>query len=334
MVDYKTLAKKYDKKNTISFLRSFPEQCRDALEISSSKNIEPLRGNYNNIFIQGMGGSGISGAIARDLLKDRCPLGVYVSNSYDLPEFVNEKTLCFFVSYSGNTEETISSFEKAGERLCTNVCISSDGILLKNCNFCIKVPAGNLPRNMLGYLTVPLLVITERLGLTKTSFGLESTITFLENELHNAERLGRKLAKVLYNKIPVLYAADKYSSLVWRVHGQLAENAGVFSHCNVLPEMNHNEIVGFRYFEPKLVFLFFRDCDENEKMKKRFEFTKKIVSKKSKVFEIALKGKNPTERLFYGIMVGDFTSYYLALLNKKDPSENENITKLKQILSR
>ncbi|MEM4598572.1 MAG: bifunctional phosphoglucose/phosphomannose isomerase [Candidatus Diapherotrites archaeon] len=332
-MQYKKLMVRYDKKNMLFHMRSFPAHCSEALGITNKKADEFPKGTYSNIFIQGMGGSGISGAIARDLLRGVCKLPVYVSNSYELPEFVNDKTLAFFVSYSGNTEETLAAFSKAKERGASIIGISSGGKLLKECPFCIKVPEGNLPRNMLGYLTIPVLAMTERLGLLNSSLNLATAVDFLSNESHTAEKIGKKIAKSIYNKIPVLYSADCYTSLVWRIHGQLAENSGIFSHCNVLPEMNHNEIVGFRYYEKKLVFLFFRDYCENEKMKKRFEFTRKIVSKKSRVLDIGLKGKSAVERLFYGIMVGDFASYYLALLNKKDPSENDNITKLKKILA-
>ncbi|MCX8189940.1 MAG: bifunctional phosphoglucose/phosphomannose isomerase [Candidatus Diapherotrites archaeon] len=332
-MDYKKLIVKYDKENMLSYMRAFPEHCRDALEITSKISVSFQRDNCSNIFIQGMGGSGISGAITRDLLRGVCKLPIYVSNSYDIPEFVNDKTLAFFVSYSGNTEETLAAFSKAKERNAKIIGISSGGKLLKECPLCIKVPAGNLPRNMLGYLTIPILAMVERIGLLSFPLNLPAAIDFLANESYTAEKIGKKIAKSIYKKIPVLYASDCYSSLVWRIHGQLAENSGIFSHCNVLPEMNHNEIVGFRYYERQLAFLFFRDYCESDKMKKRFEFTRKIVSKNSKVLDIGLKGKTIVERLFYGIMIGDFASYYLALHNKKDPSENENITKLKRILA-
>lgn len=330
---YAELIKKYDNGNMLSLMREFPQHCELVIDIAKKY---PLGANrkYENIFIQGMGGSGIGGAITRDLLKDSCKVPIIVSNSYELPAFVNEKTLAFFVSYSGNTEETIAAFKKAKRAHAEIICISSNGLLAKMCSNCIKVPEGNLPRTMLAFLSLPPIIIIERLGLINGKLSVEALPGFLRHELKAAEALGKKLAKELYKKIPVLYASDSYGALVWRVHGQLAENSGMFSHCNVLPEMNHNEIVGFRPFENKLAFLLFRSADENERVKTRFEFTKKVIGRKSDVYEIRLKGRNNLERLFYGIMVGDFTSYYLALLNRKDPSENRNITALKEILGR
>jgi len=332
-VQYNELIEKYDKGNMLALMREFPDQCKLAIGIAKKYPLN-FSEKCENIFIQGMGGSGIGGAITRDLLKQICKVPIVVGNSYELPAFVDKKTLAFFVSYSGNTEETIAAFKEARKKKAIAICVSSNGMLAKMCRSCIKVPAGNLPRTMLAFLSLPQIIIIERLGLLKKPLMFEQLPEFLRREVKNAENIGKRLAERLYGQIPVLYAGESYSALVWRIHGQLAENSGMFSHCNVLPEMNHNEIVGFKPSEKNLTFLFFRTDDESAQMMKRFAFTKNVVSKKSKVYEIRLKGRSNLERMFYGIMIGDFMSYYLALLNGKDPSENKNITKLKKILAR
>ncbi len=331
MRGYKTLIKKYDKNKMLALLHSFPEQCELALEISQRYPLK-ARKTYENIFIQGMGGSGIGGVIASDLLKPICKVPIIVNNSYELPSFVNEKTLAFFLSYSGNTEETLACFKKARAKNATIVCISSNGKLAKLCKSCIRVPAGKPPRTMLGFLSLPLLVTIERCKLLKKPLPLKALPRFLKREIAGIETLGCVLAKKLYGKIPVIYASDSYKAAAMRFHTQLAENSAVFSHWNVLPEANHNEIVGFKPKERSLAFVFFRTKDESKRMQRRFEFTKKLVSKKSSAIEIWLEGKTNIERMFYGILLGDFISYYLALLNKKDPSEIKNIDYLKNAL--
>jgi glucose/mannose-6-phosphate isomerase len=334
MQNYKTLIKKYDKSGMLTLLHSFPEQCELALEIAWRYPLHLKKKTYENIFIQGMGGSGIGGMIVKDLLQNICKVPIAVNNDYALPEFVGEKTLAFFVSYSGNTEETLTCFRKARARKASIVCISSDGKLAKMCKSCIRVPQGNPPRTMLGFLSLPLLVTIARMQLLKKPLALNSLPRFLKRELSDAEKTGKKLAKNLYGKIPVIYAASPYQALALRFHTQLAENSGQFSHWNVLPEANHNEIVGFKPNEKNLAFVFFRSKDESVRMQKRFAFTKKLVSKMSESTEIWLKGKTHAERLFHGILIGDFASYYLALLNGKDPSDIKNINALKKTLSR
>ena len=324
----------YDKEGMLALLRGFPEQCELALEIAGRYPLEMKKQTYENIFIQGMGGSGIGGVIARDLLKERCSLPIVANNNYSIPKFVGKKTLAFFVSYSGNTEETLSCFRKAKARKAAAICISSDGKLARACKNCIRVPQGNPPRTMLAFLSLPILETIKRMGLLEGPLALETLPKFLRREMRAAERTGKKLAKALYRMVPVIYAASPYGAAALRFHTQLAENAGTFSHWNVLPEANHNEIVGFRPRERALVFVLFRSRDENERMKIRFEFTKKLVSKKSECIEIWAKGRTHAEHLFYAILVGDFASYYLALLNRKNPNEIDNIRALKKILQR
>lgn len=333
MEKYENLIKRYDKGNMLKLLRNFPQQFREAIKLSNNFNLEKMKEKtYENIFIQGMGGSGISGFLARDLLGPLTKLPIVVNNSYELPGFVGRSTLAFFVSYSGNTEETLACFKKARRRNASIVCVSSNGKLARMCKNCIKIPPGNPPRTMLAFLSVPILAIASRLKILKKSIKLDTVPTFLEKNAKEVESLGQNLAIKLKNKIPVIYASDSYASVALRFHAQLAENAGTFSHWNVLPEANHNEIVGFKPKENFLAFVFLRSRDESMRMRKRFEFTKKIVS--NSYIEVWLKGKTHAERMFYGIWLGDFASYYLALFNKKDPSSIENIVRLKTVLSR
>jgi glucose/mannose-6-phosphate isomerase len=281
-----------------------------------------------------MGGSGIGGLIAKGLLEEKASVPIFVSQDYSLPKFADRDWLAIIVSYSGNTEETLSAFREAKKRKMGIVCVSSGGILSEECENCISIPGGFAPRTQLGMTFAPVIAVLEKLGIVQAGSELEKTAVFLERAQEKAEAEGKKIAKALYKKIPAIYSTRKFGSAALRFHTQLAENSKVFSHWNVLPELNHNEIVGFLPCEEKLSFVFFRDKGETGQERRRMEFTKKIVSRKSQCIEVWAEGDTGMEKTFYFILAGDFASYYLALLNRVDPAEVENIERLKKELKK
>jgi len=333
-MDYSKLMK-IDSDAMIQSMRLFPEQFSEAIEIANKwKPQKSLKKKYSGIIIQGMGGSGLGGMIVKSLLEKESKIPIIVNNNYSLPAFVNKNWLAVTVSYSGNTEETLSAFREAKKKKMNVIGISSNGALSKKCTNCIMVPAGFPPRTMLGMLFVPILNSLGKLGLTKKHRNLNKTAAFLEHNSEEAEEKGKKLAEYLKGNIPIIYAQEKYLAAAKRFHDQLAENSKAFSHYAVLPELNHNEIVGMKPSEKKLAFVFLRDKSENAKERKRAKFTEKIVKKKSKVKEVWYKGKDRMQKLFYCVMLGDFTSYYLALLYHEDPTPVKNIDRLKKELKK
>jgi len=333
-MDYHKLMK-IDSDAMIQSMRFFPDQFREAIEISNKYKIsKDFKKKYRGVIIQGMGGSGLGGMIVRDLMAATSKLPVIVNNNYSLPAYVNKDWLCIVVSYSGNTEETLSVFNEAKKRKMKVISITSGGKLARKSNANVIIPGGFPPRTMLPMLFVPILTILGKLGLTKEHRNLDNTAAFLKRNTEETEAHGRKIAEFFFKRMPVIYSPELFLPAAKRFHDQMAENSKTLSHYAVLPEMNHNEIVGMKPAEKKLAFAFLRDKSETSQERKRLQFTERTVKKKSKIKEIWGKGKNKMQKLFYYIMLGDFTSYYLALLNGEDPTPVRNIDRLKRELKK
>lgn len=322
-----------DKGNMIQILDSFPEQCRKALEIADDFEIprEIIEKDYDKIVIFGMGGSGIAGYVLRDFLLRRCKIPVFVVQSYDIPKFIDENTLCFALSYSGNTEETLSCFDKANSAGAKIISITSGGLLNQKSKHKIMIPKGIPPRNGMGYLFIPMIVVLNKIGIAKGVMEeVNEMISLLEMEQKGIKLNSQKTAEKLFGKIPVVYGTEGMDSAALRFRTQINENAKSFSHNNVFPELNHNESVGYKPQEKNLVFILLRDSEENPQVKKRIELTKKMLKSHSEVLEIKSSGKGKLARMFSLILSGDYTSYYLGLLNNIDPMPVENIEYLKK----
>ncbi len=271
-------------------LQSFPEQIKIALK--TKKRISLQR--TNKIVVIGMGGSGIVGSLLQDYLSDKLNIPIITAKT-NLPK-IDSKTLVLVISYSGNTKETINLYKKA-KKITKPIIITSGGKL------CIEKDAILVPKGFLPRLATPSLFFT-----ILTILGKSKNI-----KLKNPQKLAKKIAKKLKNKIPIIYASEKFKSLAYKFQTDLNETAKVFAHSNFFPEINHNEIEANFPKNTKIFFL-----------------TDKDKPKSFKAVTIKLKGKNELEKLTYGLLLSVYTSYYLALLNKKDPVTTKNIEKIKK----
>ncbi len=332
-MNFQKLMKQVDKQNMIKLLKQFPTQFKEAYEFGKKWPIPQSfkKKKFDHVCIQGMGGSGIGGEIIKNLMHKNSKILVKVNQSYSIPTTVTKNTLFFAVSYSGNTEETISGFKQAKKKKASIIAITSGGKLAKKSKYVLKVSGGFPPRTQLAFSFVPMMAIMQRLNLTKKNKELENTYRFLNKYNKELEKQGKNLALQIKNKTPIIYGQYLFKSVLIRFHTQLAENSKAFSHWNIFPELTHNELVGYKN-SGKLVFVFFRDAKESVKIKKRINVAKNIIKKHSKVIEIKVKGKTLMEKLFYASLLGDYCSYYLALLYKVNPSPVKNIEILKKKL--
>jgi len=292
----------------IEHLKSFPEQIKEGIKLGNKLKLK----KYNKILVCGMGGSGIPGYILRDLLE----IPVFISQSYDIPKFIDNNTLVFIISYSGNTEETISMYCHAQRKTNNIVIITSGGVLAEENNV-ILVPSGLQPRHALPYL---FFTIWSALG----NKDVKNLISLLKRFDTNKPK---DLAKKAYNKIPAVYVDSIYSSIAQRWKENINEDTKRLVFANVLPEMDHNEIEGdFSKTCPIVIH------DENDiyRLKKRINLTAKII----KANTVILKGKTKLERLFYGIYFGDYFSNYLAQMYHENPLKYRHIEKLKELMRR
>jgi glucose/mannose-6-phosphate isomerase len=311
----------------------------------------PAPKRYNQVLVLGMGGSAIAGDLAADLLARKANAPIITSRNYTLPQYVSEGTLVFALSYSGNTEETLSAVKEADKKGAQIVCVTSGGKLkelaeAKKFPFYL-IPSGYQPRAALPYLFVPLIVGLANLKVVPAqSEELKETVALLnklKDEYGPAKpaRLNqvKQLAKKLAGKLPVIFGASGTTgAAALRLKSQLNENSKATALLNVFPELNHNEIVNLVALKREshnFALVVLRDEDDNERIKKRIEITKSLLVRQlGGVNEITSQGKSFLARLFSLIMYGDFLSVYLAVLKETDPTPVEAISRLKKELSR
>jgi glucose/mannose-6-phosphate isomerase len=332
-------------------IERFPEQAEEAWRIGSEAHVPADYADVDNIVIQGMGGSAIGGDLLRALLLDELKIPAMIVREYDLPIFSSERTLFIASSYSGNTEETLSGYATAKMKGCKILTVSSGGrmssLAAADGYPLITIPGGISPRAALGYSFFPLLAVLGRLGLIPDQTeGFRETLRTLRNgvirlgrSMPSAGNPAKDLALWLHGRCPLIYAAGAWPGVVaMRWKGQMNENAKNIAFYNILPELNHNEIVGFEapaalINEIRTVFL--RTGDENDKVGKRMEVTADVITRAGgKTREVKAEGRSSLCRMFSLIQFGDFVSLYLAMLNGIDPTPVKVIEMLKGELAK
>jgi len=332
MKSFKLLKERFDSNEMHALILSLPSQLREAISLAYSYKLSEKLKKINKILIQGMGGSSIAGFILKNLFEEKIRIPIIIKQNYDLPSFTDKKTLIFFVSYSGNTEETLTAMKEAKKRKLKFIAITSNGILSRKAKNKIIIPKGFPPRTQIFMILLPMIAVLEKLNLIKEKNNLMKAAKILERKMNAIERKAKLIALKLKKRIPVIYCDEKIYSIALRLHCQLAENSNTFSHLNFLPELNHNEIVGFKPLEEKLCFVFLRHSNESKEIKKRFKITKKLLPNKN-LIELKAKNKNFLNDLIELLVLSDFISYYLALLYNVNPTEIKNIELIKKELN-
>ena len=318
-----------DNSNMIKVLEDFPHQCRTALELAKGMAVS---GKVDKIVVAGMGGSAVGGDLLKTYMHDS-KIPVFVVRDYNIPNFVDENTLFFAVSYSGNTEETLSAYEEAVRKKAKIVAVTSGGQLGSAAKKAIKIPAGLQPRAALGYLFFPMLGVLANSGIVDVNGNeVEEMISILE-KTEDFRIFGERLAKKLYGKTPIVYASSLFGPVAYRWKTQFNENSKSPAFHHVFAELNHNEIVGYQLMNKnEWAAIFIRDRHDHDRIKLRMDITKEIISTRVEVEEIFTRGEGMLSRIFSGIYYGDFASYYLALANRIDPTPVSVIENLKKKL--
>jgi len=351
MLDDISLISEIDKSDLIGKIASFPEQIRKAKEIINTTSIDPIY-KIDNIIISGMGASAISGEIIENLFRDKIDIPIFVNRRYDLPKWAHKNTLLISQSYSGNTEETLSSFKHGFQKRCKIIGISSGGKLEEYCKnrkvSHIKIPENIPPRAATGYILFSSLLALKKIGVLKIDYISEigesilitqELINNVNKEIKEEENLAKQLANKIYGSIPQVYGFNEYAPIAKRWCTQFNENSKIICKYDEVSECNHNDIVGWSAdidVSKKFSCILFRD-HENESIyiSKRLEFMKKLfLEVANNVIEINVKGKKRLSKMMYAMCLGDFVSVYLAILRKVDPTPIAAITELKDELSR
>lgn len=321
-------------------VKDFPNHMRDAFSIAEKYRWTASKDNFQNIVVSGLGGSGIGGTIVSQILSSSLEIPFVVNKTYGIPELVNSKTLFVASSYSGNTEETLEAVEKAAEKGATIACLTSGGKLLelaeKNNYHHIVMPVGFPPRAAFGYSSTLLFHLLGNYG-----FVTDQIIEDLSNvpdmiDEHSQEILqeAELLGECLVGQIPVLYSDARMEGVAVRYRQQINENSKMLCWHHALPEMNHNELVGWADDHPNVVPVFLRTKRDYYRTKERMEFSKDLMTnRKANCVEINADFDSDVLATYYLISIGDWASVLIAEKRGIDPVEVDVITKLKNKLS-
>lgn len=341
MNPYKT----FDSGDMFNVLKNYYQQ----VEKVNQKRFEIDRSFYssvNKIIVSGLGGSAISGDVFYTLFGKQLNIPYAVNRNYNLPSFADENTLVIACSYSGNTEETLSSYEDAKSKQCKIVTISSGGKLkdfsLHDGYPHFEVESGYQPRCAIGLMLTTLIKFFDNAGFIDVDNNFYSKlIEFWKNksETYSTENGDPyQFALKLIGKFPVIHSTELLQSINVRFRSQLAENSKVLSYSGIIPELNHNEIIAWELYDEKFlpaVLIQIIDTEDHPRNKLRFEITKKILSEvKLEILRLESNEEEFYLRTLDLIYFVDWVSFYLAVIRKVDPTPIKNINVLKNELAK
>jgi glucose/mannose-6-phosphate isomerase len=319
----------------------FNDQLLDALDRLKGIKFSNTNKPFDIIFISGLGGSGIGGSMLQDYFTaNKISVPVFVGKDYDIPAWVNARTLFVACSYSGNTEETISSIKQAEKKKAIITCITSGGAVeayakKKNCNV-ILLPTGFPPRAAFAYSFSALLETMKQYKVIKADYQADvlAAIGTITGEAKSIQKQAKVVAKKMAGKTVMMYCCNGFESVLVRFRQQINENGKMLACHHVIPEMNHNELVGWRQ-KGDYCTIFFRNKTDNARSQARIDINKEVIKKYCKsIIEIHSQGESFLERALYMVHFGDWVSVYLSEIYKLDPTEVKVIDHLKSALAK
>ena len=341
----------FDSSNLIDILQSFPEQFPKGRELALEIEIPESYRSVRNVLFTAMGGSAIGGNLTKDYIESSYPVPVSVSKTYSVPKFASEDTLAFVFSYSGNTEETIASYEELKKVGAKVVAVASGGKLeeltSKDGLPFVKIPSGLPPRTSTGYTVSIALTIMERLSLIPSQEEfleeayqvMKKRVSGLSPEVHQDENEAKRLAFELAGYVPLIYGYQPgFASVAYRWKIFINENAKTFAFNNFYPELDHNEIVAWESpldLTKRFAVIHLFDAGAPERIRKRYIITGDLIKDKAgKFLEVESTGDSLLARIFSLVVLGDHVSYYLALLRGVDPTPIRIIDVLKREMAK
>ena len=339
-----------DSDDMLRKLNEFPSLCRQAWDLAMQMDLPPEFTGIDKVVILGMGGSAIGGDLVSSLALTESHVPISVCRGYDLPAYVSDHTLVIANSYSGNTEETLSCFEQAVKSKAKILVMTTGGKLKARADS-LNMPVftynyKSQPRAALPFSFMPLLCFIQKLGLVREiTAEVDEMIKALRRQQENYEadmplinNEAKKLASALRGYLAVIYGAETISEVAHRWKTQINENSKTWAFYEVIPELNHNSIVGYEFpadirnkvFVVMLVSSFF-----SSRVQIRYDVVGRLLNKAGIRFKtVSVSSSNRLSEMMSLILLGDYVSYYLALLNGVDPTPIPTIDYLKEELSR
>lgn len=343
--------RKLDPGGMLGALRGLPAQCREAWDTARGLKLPDSYDEIDRIVVLGMGGSAIAGDLWRVLLQRECAVPVFNVRQYDLPPFVDERTLVIASSFSGETEEVLSAFQQALAMPCPKIVVTTGGQLLTTAR-ANGVPLFAFhyeqePRSAIGWTLMPMLAIAEALHLmqgvekdvAESVKVLEALVAKIGDDVPAAKNAAKKMARALHEKLPVVYGAGPLTEVAHRWKTQLNESAKTWAFYEELPEVHHNAIIGYELpggvaRETAVVFLESATL-VHPRVQLRYDFTKKLLKDADvSALTATATGKSALAQMLSLTLFGDFVSAYLAFLYGVDPTPTAVIDELKAWLKK
>lgn len=337
---------KIDPDGMFALIKAWPDQWRKGQDCARSFDPSFSAADADQVAVVGMGGSAIGGDLVRALALEESPIPMQVIRDYSLPKSISARSIVIVSSYSGGTEETLSAMTEAMERGARIVCVTSGGEVLRRAQEHgfphVVIPGGAPPRAALGLSLAAQLSIAEKLGLVSVGEGWDEAAAMLEGLTQSlANPAGNDaldLAKALVESLPVVYsAAGMMEAVNLRWRGQFEENAKALAAGNVFPEMNHNEIMGWdepAEIHSRIGVIVLRDEADHPRIQRRMDVTRGLLEERAGSWhEVQSQGTHRITRLLSLVLLGDWTSFYLAMLRDVDPTPIGFIDKLKSALA-
>jgi glucose/mannose-6-phosphate isomerase len=340
--------RKLDQSNMLKKINDFPSSARKAIENTERIRIKIRAEDYDSILITGMGGSAVGGLLLKDWLIDTIKIPITVNRSYHLPAWVNENTLVYAVSYSGDTEETLNQYDEAVQKGCTVICFCSGGRLeekaKQNNQTLIKFPKGHQPRAAIPFQFYNLVGVTRRIGLINDSkwMEVEESINIAEKiceearqEVIFSKNYCKRLADEIKGYIPFIYAPTLLHNVAYRYSTQFNENSKSPAATNFYPEAFHNSVMsreGPEDLLKRICVVVIHDPKEDPKLNRKIKESVNLMNHTyGKTIVVNAEGESNLARVVSALIKGDYISAYLGLLYGIDPSTTESIRILKSV---
>lgn len=343
MLDDLNVIKQHDPQDALGFAAAQPEQLAHDFGVASKAEfIQPIK----NVVFAGMGGSALVAEFVPAWPRLRVPY--VICKTYTLPDFVDSNTLVICGSYSGNTEETLEALEDARQKQAQIAVIAHGGKLLDLARqyqlVSAELPACPQPRTGVFYAYRALIEIFVAAKLVPPSRieQLESLVAPLKTQtsqwlpaVPEAQNYAKQIAQDMAGKTPIIYGGPLTYPAAYKWKISANENAKSTAWCNFFPELNHNEFIGWSSHPVEKPFACINlvSSFEHPRVLKRFEVTEKLLSgKKPAAIKVDAKGRSVLEHLLYLVLLGDFATTYLAILNGVNPTPVELVEKFKKEL--